>query len=449
MKTEITAPEADDLLFQCDVSRNPLRLPHPLTPESREVLIKIGDTLEKIKPTESDRFDRRWEWVSAAPCGTEEAYLEPRREYFDDGYTEKDAREEYAWKYPRSVKTYRMTYVRAHVRGESYDALFVGHSFVAETDNPQTEEWTKRDMRPLLSWVLAGAETAACRALQGTYETWVENAVPKEDRYGLIGRKTLRDLVPAIRQRFYEGTEPKERREFVSLKVPLLAKDPMVPCLRRMTRDIYLHAAGLCLLASGYGPRDRYAVSRAENDGLHLTDDMVLYLSHADGRDGGLLSLPGDDPDAFRDFCEHKGKYRDSFGGHPWEIRTSMSIEHSLHLYPAQKGGLWYFAVSGKAYTSSVEAMQSVLALHKAGLPVVLMDAETILPRFTETGDVAVCPETDMLWYGVPERVRTYASDGFTLADDIIEESGKKEEIMAKVRWLPEPALIPAEETHA
>lgn len=446
MPNQITAPEIDNWLFQCGADRNPGHQPLPLTPESLAVLTEIGNTLETVIPTKSDAFDRRWEWVSTAPCGTEQAYVDARKDSFCDDYTEQDARENFRWEYPRPVKTYRMTYIRTAVRGEPYDALFMNSDFVAETHNPQTEACRPTDMRPLLSLVLAGAKEAAGRAMAGTYQTWIDAAVPKEERYGLISRHTLRNLVPALRQRFYEGTSDGDVREFLSLKDRILAGDPMAPYLPSMTQRQYLHAAALCLQASGCGPRDRYAHAAAERDGLRLTDDMVLYLSHADGRDDGLCRLPENDPDAFRDFCGRKGKYRNSFGGHPWEIRTSMSIEHSMHLYPARKDGSgWYFAVSGKAYTSSAEAMQYVLALRRAGLPVILMDAETIVPRFTEEDDAAVCPETDTLWYGVPERVRPYANDGITLADDIILGSGKKEDVMRAVRWLPEPDLVPAE----
>lgn len=122
MPDQITAPDIDNWLFQCGASRNQGHQPLPLTPESLAVLTEIGNTLEAVIPTKSDEFDRRWEWVSTAPCGTEQAYVDARKDSFCDDYTEQDARENFRWEYPRPVKTYRMTYIRTTVRGEPCDA---------------------------------------------------------------------------------------------------------------------------------------------------------------------------------------------------------------------------------------------------------------------------------------------------------------------------------------
>lgn len=179
-----------------------------------------------------------------------------------------------------------------------------------------------------------------------------------------------------------------------------------------------------------------------------MTGDMAMYLSWADGRDDGLCQLPEDDPDAFREYFRKKEPWYKWNGGHPWEIRTSMSIEHSMHLYPVQRNAGWCFLVSGSAYSSSVEAVQYVLALRRAGMPVILNDAEKIIPRFTETDMVAICPDSEslFLWVGVPERVRPYANDGITLSNEIVKKSGMRKQIIAETKWLPEPELSLREE---
>jgi len=436
----ITAPDIDDWIWRHDAARGGIHLPGPVTPESLAVLDSIVQMMLDIAPTFEDCYDKRWEWIVSAPCGTMQQYVNERKDAIDEDYTETDIRKEFREKYPHPEKIYRITLIHSVIDGQPYTALFIGHAFVIESHNEQTKDWPKTDAVPFLAWLKEETEKTRERVRSGTYATWLAETVPKEEQYGLISRKVLRDLVPAIRQRFLEGIQENDLREFLAMKDRLLAEDPMAPLISEMTLRTYLRAAALCLRASGCRKRSRYKAEEAEKGG-RLTDDMAMYLSWADGRDDGLCQLPEDDPEAFRGYCQEKEPWYKWNGGHPWEIRTSMSIEHSMHLYPAQRNYGWCFLVSGSAYGSSAEALQYVLALHRAGLPVILHDAEKIIPRFTETDAVAICPDSDPLWAGVPERVRPYANDGIALSNEIIEKSGMRKQIIAEAQWLPEPEL--------
>lgn len=332
----ITAPDIDQWIWRHDAARGGIHLPGPVTPKSLAMLDEIVQVMLDIKPTFEDWYDKRWELVVSAPCGTVQQYVNERKDDINEDYTETDIRKEFWAEYPHLEKTYRVTLIRSVIRGQPYVALFVGRAFLIESHNEQTKDWPKVNAVPFLSWLKEEAEKTRERVRKGTYAAWLAETVPKEEQYGLIPRKTLRDLVPAIRQRFLMGLTEDDLKEFLAIKDRLLAEDPMAPLLPDMTLRTYLRAAALCLRASGCRKRRRYKAEEAEKGG-RMTGDMAMYLSWADGRDDGLCQLPEDDPDAFREYFRKKEPWYKWNGGHPWEIRTSMSIEHSMHLYPVHK----------------------------------------------------------------------------------------------------------------
>ena len=142
---------------------------------------------------------------------------------------------------------------------------------------------------------------------------------------------------------------------------------------------------------------------------------------HADRRDEGLTGkgdiihrgnsgIDLNSPVAWDAWYHH----REIHGGHPWEVCRGGNSTHvdlfvldsrqeadwDLHLGKItreeaeriQKEGGYYFAVAGAAWNRSVEAVNFYVAIHDAGLPVVLRKAEAILARFRGEDIVGIVP---------------------------------------------------------
>jgi len=69
-------------------------------------------------------------------------------------------------------------------------------------------------------------------------------------------------------------------------------------------------------------------------------DLKELYKRYADGRDCGMMDLPLDDKEAFKDWKEH-----DAYcGGHPFEIIRGGFITYGVYLYPPREGRYTIYA---------------------------------------------------------------------------------------------------------
>ena len=66
------------------------------------------------------------------------------------------------------------------------------------------------------------------------------------------------------------------------------------------------------------------------------------YDKYADGRDGGLIEIDEESPEAFRNWYDDTNRY----GGHPWEVcRGGNSTHVSLYICKDRQKGDYYFVV--------------------------------------------------------------------------------------------------------
>lgn len=112
------------------------------------------------------------------------------------------------------------------------------------------------------------------------------------------------------------------------------------------------------------------------------------YYKHADGRDDGLGEIDGDSPEAFHEWYNDRNHH----GGHPWEVcRGGNSTHVSLYVHEDEDG--YTLTVAGDAWTRTIESVKFYLALHRAGLPVYMMEAAALADRLTEKEKIGIVPE--------------------------------------------------------
>ncbi|GAB3531366.1 hypothetical protein [Photobacterium alginatilyticum] len=148
-------------------------------------------------------------------------------------------------------------------------------------------------------------------------------SVPEHARYRTIILEDLPERLAKEVHTLWQETSAEEREAFGAPAEP-------VTRLLMSLRD-YLSAC-----------RDIYLSLDFDCRGLDL---KACYRRFADGRDGGMLSLPDDDPEAFRHFVlgdQHLGQ-------HPFEIKYGVNCKsNGLHLTPLWENG----QVSLKLYAS-------------------------------------------------------------------------------------------------
>ena len=167
--------------------------------------------------------------------------------------------------------------------------------------------------------------------------------------------------------------KPEEVEEFIRLASAQPEKyNAITGRLPEMTANEFYRLCALGYAANNY-------------NGCELTPKEQYHI-HADGRDEELKQIPGDDPDAFHEWLHDRSRG----GGHPWEIvRGGNSTHIDLIVMEDEKGYWLYLAGANRAE----ETVKFFLALHGAGIPVYLNEAQMLARRLAETEMIGIVPE--------------------------------------------------------
>jgi hypothetical protein len=116
------------------------------------------------------------------------------------------------------------------------------------------------------------------------------------------------------------------------------------------------------------------------------------HAKSADSRHGGLLNLPDDDPQAFRDWFESRAWS----GCHPWEI--VFGHPHGILFSPLlSDDGTWRFNLSVETPGLYLRAVKMALALGETGAPFVLHGRDSVVAALRGKDDVEIGPSYGML----------------------------------------------------
>ena len=372
---------------------------------------------------------------------------------FEDAkeYDEIQTYEEYEnlWKeyYPDEQKWYRLLISENHPgdrfkhRSVLLDNIVLVNADL--NDGIRDETWNKEELGIELLPLLTGAAKRSMDMLKcGTYNDYVEAALPYWHRTGVLCCSDYWKVCPESRDFVWENMDEQTYQLFLSY-LPS-NKEENIGRLSSFTADDFFNACFLGYQACGY-----------ELNGMSYSE---AYLKYADGRDEwltgtgcGLNAGPGidfDDPKAWDEW--YNGSHG---GGHPWEIIRGGNSTH-VDLYvmhdndhlnfllrsnqicqeeyeKRKKCAGYYFMVAGKY--RAWEAVRFFVALRKAGLPVILNDADEIRARYDGKSYIGV----------VPHRSSTrYCEDLFPAkyghVIDAIQIFQEDEDLLPYVEWLPE-----------
>ena len=366
------------------------------------------------------------------------------------------SREEYVTLWEREYPDAYSWYELVAVENERCRAVSVGNVSVVCEDrekSPADFDWIEEQTVALLD-LLTRAARESMRALRcGSYNAMVAEQLPYFHRTGVVVRDVIWAADPKAKDAIFDGMDDDTYDAFCEYAASNAEDASLIGRMSSMTGNDFFAACALGYEACGYDVRGE--------GGERLPLDE-LYLRYADGRDEGLTgkgmglcSGPGIDlasPEAWEAWFFDQGRG----GGHPWEVcRGGNSTHVSLYVchdkweveFRHRKGELtdeqfleakkswgYYYDVAGKAWNRAVESVHFYVALKRAGLPVVLRDANAILARFRGKDLVGVVPRNVVPVYceGMfPKRFGTIL-DFMHVYDEDMASFGDN------IEWLPE-----------
>lgn len=444
---KLVAPHIDSLLRFFDRG---YQNPSAPSPELAAAMDPLFAALKDLTPLpQNDEVKAIWLQI---PRGSIEDY-----DSYDDmlEYGEVESREEYEerWHedYPDEIVWYELIIVESFNKNGSlrFRGVSLGHKNIISAMMDDSEEamanYSDEAAITLCQLLTSAAAEPMSKLRKGSYNEEVESKLPYQFRTGVIRRSVLWEKGPEWKENALDGLSLQTVADFRKLLESGYNDEEKIGRISPFTANDFFRACALGYKALGYECGEK--------------SPSELYLLYADGRDEGLTGTghglnegPGidfDDPDAW-----NKWYFSQRGGGHPWEIirggnstHVDLFVRHDRNTIEwkyrvgeineaeynerLKKAG-YYFSISGKH--RPLEAVTFYIVLSKAGLPVVLGNAEEILARFEATDYVGIVPHHVIPKYceGMFPKKYGRVIDFMHVYDEDIAEYG------ADIEWLPE-----------
>ncbi len=378
------------------------------SPETERLIDRLFDKMRIVEPNGNNELREMW---LRAERGGIEAFGD-YEEFVEWG--EVSSYDEFVnwWKdsYPDEVVWFRLSTIER----EDYRAVFLADDMIYQSVIYGTQKHGhKQNETELFGWILSAVEVVLDEVTAGIYNQRVEQELPKVERFGVIERKALWDILLDWREEYFADITQSEIGTFVTLIQDQKDDNPVGAYVQEMTSGKFYEYCKL-----GYIANSRSDISDAPA--------KVLYDRFADGRDDGLGELDPDSSAAFDDWYENRRPL-----GHPWEVCRGGNSTH-ISLYVAKSENGYYLGLSGSSWSRSIETIKFYLALRKCGVAVCLYRAREITDRLLERDLIGI----------VPMRMTPAYCDlhfpGYDICDYINLPEDKRDEVMEKVTWLKE-----------
>ena len=413
MSAKMTAPQIDNYIdWLGHIHYREVSCRFSYDKKAYRLIDQIFEVIRKIAPTQSN--DVRELWLTAERGPIED--FGDIDELLADGTVE--SREEFeAWwheRYPEETCWYQFSAVEDPEIG--YRAIFIGQKFVIEVDERKEKDYPN-EISEFAQWILDALNAAYKKLQDGSYNDFVDSNLPPQHRTGTLVRKYLWDAFPDARTSFFKNISPADVAEFVKCASEQDSdRRRLTNHLKEMTANDFFSFCALGYKENNY-------------EGCELTP-REQYYKHADGRDDGLGEIDGNSPEAFHEWYNDRNHH----GGHPWEVcRGGNSTHVSLYVHEDEDG--YTLTVAGDAWTRTIESVKFYLALHRAGLPVYMMEAAALADRLTEKEKIGIVPEGVMPAYCHSYFPNEHIIDFMNLPDE------NREELLPHCVWQKEPVV--------
>lgn len=243
-----------------------------------------------------------------------------------------------------------------------------------------------------LHWKL-GSDQVELPPNERGFAPWPNDELLWRDVLGQVQRRLAWGLAnPDRYNRHQDRYVPMERRTGHILRRYTwpLGLGPALPAAElNALEQVVLHG-------QNHPPRPALSVARFLSDAavaydaafedLRALPPLAKYRRRADSRHGGMLDLPDEDEDAFRQWF----RSRSWQGAHPWEI--VFGHPHGVHLYPQldEQTGHWSYALTVSEEGLYPAAARMAVALDAAAIPLTFPSGKRVLAALRGEDEVEV-----------------------------------------------------------
>ena len=338
---------------------------------SYELMNELFALLSAIKPLSENGARSLWICAKRGSINDFAKHNGTCEELIDEEVVQDQAGYEEYWRemYPNELEWYEL--IAIEDKAIEYQAIMLQHRQVLEQDGRADRAVFTHDVSAFVEWMIDSVRCCIKMLKTGSYNEIVEQELPAKHRTGTILRKDLWTIFPDVRDEYFKDLTQSEIDAFLNQAISDPAQLPKK--LKAFTANTFFRCCSLGYAANNY-------------EGTEL-DPRDQYYKHADRRHGGLLDIDPNSPVAFSNWYQSK----DYLGAHPWEVCRGGNSTH-IDLYVVKADDGYYLRVAGTSTWRSVEAIKFFLAIHDAGVPVVIHEAELLKNRLRGLEKVGVVP---------------------------------------------------------
>ena len=381
---------------------------HAISPKSYELLLAFEKVLSAIKDD-----DGTWIfWIGAERGPIEDFGNYEQLHDFGDYATYEEVKKDWLDWFPRDEYWFKITYISR----EGHRLVGINDRCVISTSPKESSSEWGRDYTELLSALIEEAEDIVYKLRDGTYNDWLDKALPYRYRFGVMQRKDYWALDDGNRLWDIKELPQEDIAQFIEYAAcPEIDGDKPIGRIAEMTAARYFEICGYCYRAAHF------------TDAEAMTDKQ-LYCRYADTRDGRLREIEEDSAtvfDKWYDTPEKVENYADQ--SHMWEIAQGHT-HTMIHLYLRKDERGYYLLMRGGEYARTREVVQMYNALRRNNIPVYLYRYRDIADKIAGNGEVGIVPEFEngyIYWYGgfYKKGITTFVSfDEENFPDNIAEK---------------------------
>ena len=411
-KTNFCAPLLDAYRWH-ESSHYRNGLPEPYSPETMTALDELFKMVRGISPYNKTTGLRKL--FIPVDRGTVEDFRNYCGYYDEEDEISPEELDE-TWKrdYPNEKQWFSFAFIEDNENG--YRGIFLDNRLVLETMPGPTPPYPE-DASEFVEWLVVKVRECLPILKSGEYNRIIRQELSPDQRTGTISRKDYWELYPEDREEYFSNLSDADQKEF--LKLMENYDEDALPdnLLHDMTSGLFFRCCQMGYAANHY-------------EGSDTLSPKALYRKYADGRDEGLMDIDEDSPEAFA----HWLKDCANRGGHPWEVcRGGNSTHVSLYICKADNG--FYFAVAGSSWGRSNETIHFYLALHRAGMPVMIDEGNKLADRVKGKDKIGIVPK------GVTPRYCESRFPGEKILDFMNLPEEKHDEFVKRCVWRDEPEI--------
>lgn len=410
-KKNYCAPVLDWFRFShTGSSRN--GLPQPYSPETMKALDDLFAMIRQISPYYENGVRKLFFQVDRGSIEDYGNY----DELLADGTVKNREEFEEMWKldYPDETQWFAFCFYEDDKNG--YRGIWLDSNLIMETMPDVPAPPYPVDFSEFVWWIVKKVRECLPDIRSGEYNRKIRRSLPPEFRIGTILRNAFWEVYPEEKAEYFSELSDADQKEFLELMENY--KKDAIPenLIVDMTSGLFYRCCAMGYAANHY-------------EGSDTLSPKELYYKHADGRDEGLASVDENSPNEFDYWYTHRAQ-----SGHPWEVcRGGNSTHVSLYICKIDAG--FYFAAAGSSWGRSIETIKFYLALHRAGMPVVIDDGNLLADRIRGVDKIGI----------VPKGVTPCYCSGYFPQEVILDfmnlRHEKREEFAARCVWRDEPEL--------